>query len=977
MRKQFIFIIVSCFLQFASAQSPLKYVNPFIGTDFHGHTYPGAVYPFGLVQLSPDTRKEGWDGCSGYHYSDSIVYGFSHTHLSGTGVGDYADILLKPFSSRAVRQYQNDETEVPYVSRFSHNNENASPGYYSVLLEPDNIFAELTASAHCGVHRYTFIDKDPPMFYLDLAYRDYVLNSYIEQSGPDEIIGYRFSKAWAQDQRIYFVMKFSAPFAEFGIFQNGKNIEITTAKGKDLKALIRFSPEFSQITVKVGISGVDIEGARKNLEAEVGKQSFDDILKNAESAWEKELSKILITDRDENKKTVFYTSLYHSMIVPNIFSDVDGRYMGRDFKIHKTEGFDYYTVFSLWDTYRAYHPLMTIIDRKRTSDFINTFLKQYVQGGLLPVWEFASNETWCMIGYHSVPVIADAILKNIGGFDREKALEAMIKSSMQDHFGLKEFRFYGYVPADKESESISKTLEYAYDDWCIANTAKILNKNDIYTEYIRRAQYYKNIFDSETGFFRPKMNGNWMRPFDPREVNFHFTEANAWQYSMYIPQDISGFIQLLGGQEVLHSKLNELFSMTSQTTGRTQSDITGLIGQYAHGNEPSHHMAYLYAYCGQHYKTQEMADRIMNEFYTNSPDGLCGNEDCGQMSAWYVLSSLGIYPVNPADGIFVFGSPQFEKAEIRLENGKTFVMSSTRHDKKEKFIKKVILNGIDYQFSFISYNDIMAGGNLHFVMDSIPDKSYGNKLSHQPVSEIHDHLIVPVPYFTSEGRTFYNSTTVSVFSTDPSCSIYYTIDRSEPGNHSILYTEPLILTETATLRAVAIDKNGLSSKVAECLIVKIPEGRNIEIKSKYSSQYTAGGDRGLIDFQRGPIDFRTGYWQGYQDTDFEATVTLDQTQYISKLALGCLQDARSWIWMPVYVEFYTSVNGKKWKYAGKVTNQVSDEDMTPQITDFIVNIKPVKAKYVRVFAKNYGVIPQWHPGAGGKAYIFTDEIIIE
>jgi predicted alpha-1,2-mannosidase len=977
MKKFIFFILITGALYSTSAQTLTTYVNPFIGTDAHGHTYPGAVYPFGLVQLSPDTRKDGWDGCSGYHYSDSIIYGFSHTHLSGTGVSDYADILLKPFSSRAIRLQQNFLSEIPFASKFSHGNEYASPGYYRVLLEPDNILAEMTATARCGVHRYTFIENDPPMFYLDLTYRDHVLDSYLEQTGPDEIVGYRFSKAWAQDQRIFFVMKFSAPFAEFGILQNEKNIEITTARGTNLTALMRFSPEYQHITVKVGLSGVDIDGARKNLDAEVSELTFDEVVRKAESAWEEELSRILITDRDEDKKTVFYTSLYHTMIVPNIFSDVDGRYMGRDFQIHKAEGFDYYTVFSLWDTYRAYHPLMTIIDRKRTSDFINTFMKQYEQGGLLPVWEFASNETWCMIGYHAVPVITDAIMKDIGGFDRDIAFQAMKKSAMQNHFGLKEYRDFGYIPADKESESISKTLEYAYDDWCIAQTAKILGKQDYFEEYIRRSQYYKNIFNKESGFFRPKLNGNFLRPFDPREVNFHFTEANAWQYSMYVPHDVSGFIKLLGGDAVLCNKLDQLFSMTSQTTGRTQSDITGLIGQYAHGNEPSHHMAYLYAYCGQHHKSQEMADSIMNTFYTNSPDGLCGNEDCGQMSAWYVLSSLGFYPVNPADGLFVFGSPQFEKAEIRLENGKKFSVTTTNRTRNNKYIQKVFLNDIEYPLTYIGYDDILAGGKLHFEMASVPNVEYGFQYEHRPVSEVADYLIVPVPFFVSEGRTFYNSTEINIHTIDPAYTIYYTTDGTEPGKRSNIYTELLLIKESAIVKAVTFDEQNGFSKVAECQIVKIPEGRTIEIRSEYNPQYTAGGDKGLIDYLRGPVDFRTGYWQGYQNTDFEAVVNLEKAETVSKLALGCLQDARSWIWMPVYVEFYTSKNGKKWKYAGKVVNDISDEDMQAQIKDFTLKIKPVKTRFVKVFAKNYGTIPDWHPGAGGKAFIFTDEMIIE
>jgi predicted alpha-1,2-mannosidase len=978
MKKILFPAIALCFAFITTAQDVLKYVNPFIGTDAHGHTYPGAVYPFGMVQLSPDTRKEGWDGCSGYHYSDNIIYGFSHTHLSGTGVSDYADILLKPFSGVSLFKKQNFTDDKQFVSEFSHKKETASPGYYSVMLEPDNIFAELTATARCGVHRYTFQnEKDSPMFFIDLTWRDVVLDSYIELTEKHEIVGYRHSAAWAQNQRLFFVIQFSEPIEEFVIVENNQMTDKQSLRGTNIKALVKFSGQKKQITVKVGISATGVEGARKNLTEEAGNISFDEARALAEQAWQKELSKISVQDDDDNKKTVFYTSLYHCMIVPNLYNDVDGRYLGRDFQIHETTDFDYYTVFSLWDTYRAYHPLMTIIDRKRTGDFVMTMLKQYEQGGLLPVWEFASNETWCMIGYHSVPVIADAILKNIGNIDRELALQAMTKSATRDHFGLKYYRTYGYIPADLESESISKTLEYSYDDWCIAMIGKQMGDLDVYKSYIRRAQFYKNIFDTETGFFRPKMNGNKIKPFDPKEVNFHFTEANAWQYSMYVPQDIEGFKILLGGDDALCKKLDEMFTTDSKTTGREQADITGLIGQYAHGNEPSHHMAYLYSYCGKPYKTQEMANRIMNEFYTHLPDGLCGNEDCGQMSAWYVLSSLGFYPVNPADGIFVFGSPQFGRAVIHLENGKQFILITENQSESNFYIDKTTFNGQPYAKTYITYNDIMNGGELVFTMSSNPNTSSGSNVADRPSSQIQDYLLTPPPTFMSEGRTFKNTTTIAIFPAHESHQVFYTTDGTDPDRTSQIYTETLIVTQSTTFKAVSYDNSTGRSYVTECKVLKIPEGRSIQLNSTYNPQYSAGGDEGIIDYLRGPLDFRTGYWQGYQKNDFEAIVDLGKIETVNHVALGCLQDARSWIWMPVYVEFSFSEDGKKWTQAGRIDNTVKDTDMTAQIVDFSLQIPSVKTRYIKVFAKNYGTIPEWHPGAGGQAFIFTDEIIIE
>lgn len=665
------------------------------------------------------------------------------------------------------------------------------------------------------------------------------------------------------------------------------------------------------------------------------------------------------------------------MIVPNIYSDVDGRYLGRDFQIHETTDFDYYTVFSLWDTYRAYHPLMTIIDTKRTRDFVMTMLKQYKDKGLLPVWEFASNETWCMIGYHAVPVIADAILKNIGNIDRELALQAMTTSASRDHFGLKYYRMYGYIPADLESESISKTLEYAFDDWCIAMVGKQTGNVDIYKSYIRRAQYYKNIFDPETGFFRPRINGNRLTPFDPKEVNFHFTEANAWQYSLYVPQDIEGFKILLGGDDALCNKLDELFTTDSKTTGRDQADITGLIGQYAHGNEPSHHMAYLYSYCGKPYKTQEMTNRIMNELYTHLPDGLCGNEDCGQMSAWYVLSAMGFYQVNPADGIFVFGSPQFDKVSINLENGNQFIIRTENRSENNFYISGSTLNGQTYTKTYIRYEEIMQGGELTFTMSSTPDTSLGKNIADRPFSQIHDYLLTPSPAILCEGRTFKNSTEIQILPTSSGHQVFYTTDGSEPDRKSTLYTEPFSISSTTTIKAVSYDQNNGRSFVTECTVQKILEGRSIQLESTYNPQYSAGGNEGIIDYLRGPVDFRTGYWQGYQAQDFIAIVDLGKETNVSYLAMGCLQDARSWIWMPVFVEFSCSKDGKKWTALGRVENPVKDTDMIAQIYDFSIKTDPVVTRYIKVFAKNYGTIPQWHPGAGGQAFIFTDEIIIE
>ena len=644
-------------------QNLINYVNPFIGTGGHGHTYPGATMPFGMMQLSPDTRLEGWDGCSGYHYSDTYIYGFSHTHLSGTGVSDYGDILLMP--TNAINFHNGADGKKGYRAHFSHENEKATPGYYKVKLDSTHIKVELTVSKRGGIHQYQFPSAENQIVILDLIHRDKVLDAKIDKISTTEIQGFRFSDAWAKDQRLYFYLKTSHPFID--------QVQSPSAQGSSgarKSALTFINPNNEPVIIKIGISAVDEAGARQNLETEIGSLTFDEVKKKAEVTWEKQLEKIVIESSNLDHQTNFYTAMYHTMIAPNLYQDVDGRYRGMDLKIHQTHEFDYYTVFSLWDTYRATHPLYTIIEQDKTNDFINTFLAKYDEGGIMPIWDLSANYTDCMIGYHAVPVIADAFLKGIRGYDTENAFEAMKHSAFQDKLGLKSYKKIGFIPMEEESESVSKTLEYAYDDWTIAQMAKAMGKEDDYRLFSRRAQHYKNIFDPETNFMRGRFRNTWFSPFDPFEVNFNYTEANAWQYSLYVPQDISGLMDLMGGKKKLENHLDAMFSAQLETSGRDQPDITGLIGQYAHGNEPSHHMAYLYNYVNQPAKTQEKVHQILTELYKNEPDGVSGNEDCGQMSAWYVLSSMGFYPVTPGSNEYIIGTPLFKKTTINLENGK-------------------------------------------------------------------------------------------------------------------------------------------------------------------------------------------------------------------------------------------------------------------------------------------------------------------
>ena len=970
-------LLLSCF---ASAQRDVtRYVDPFVGTGGHGHTFPGATRPFGMVQLSPDTRLSGWDGCSGYHHSDRLIYGFSHTHLSGTGVSDYGDILFMPTAGQvSLRAAEGDKAVNGYASRFGHQRETAQPGYYAVRLEDDDIYAELTVTDRVGFHRYTYPATDAANVIIDLTHRDKVLDSALRVVSPTRVEGFRRSDAWARDQLVYFVAEFSQPMTSYGVALADEIKDgVTDAHGKNVKAFLRFDARGGRpLLVKVAISAVDIAGARKNLATELPHWDFDRLRTEARAAWGRELSKIQITGGTEAQLKTFYTALYHTVIAPNLFSDVDGRYRGRDLKTHTARGFNNYTVFSLWDTFRAAHPLYTIIAQHRTRDFINTFLTQYKQGGRLPVWELAGNETECMIGYHAVSVIADAAVKGIGGFDREQALAAMKHSADLDHFGLAAYRRRGYIGVEDEGESVSKTLEYAYDDWCIARMAALLGRRDDYERFIRRAQSYKNIFDPVGGFARPKQNGGWVAPFDPREVTFNFTEANAWQYSFFAPQDIAGLVRLFGGKENFTRKLDELFTTESKLTGRDQSDITGLIGQYAHGNEPSHHMAYLYDYVGQPWKTQARVRQIMDEFYRPQPDGLIGNEDCGQMSAWYVLSAAGFYQVTPGLPLYAIGTPLFPAARFRLENGRTFVVRARGVSAHNIYIQSATLNGRPYNKSYLTHGDLMRGGELIFRMGARPNRTWGTGAGDAPTSAIEDEQIVPVPAIDAAGRTFSGRLEVSLHTAQPGQKLYYTTNGVEPGRNAQLYSGPLAINDTTTIKAIAFDDER-RSLVAAATFQRRPHDWTIKLDSKYNRQYTAGGDEGLIDGIRGSTNFAAGAWQGYQGQDFSAVVDLGRVQRVTRLGAGFLQNVRSWIWLPTSVDFELSLDGRTFKPVLSIANDVPADSYDAVIKDLARSITPQPARYVKITAHNYGKIPAWHPGAGGDAFIFIDEIIIE
>ncbi|MFT7071255.1 MAG: putative alpha-1,2-mannosidase [Patiriisocius sp.] len=975
MRNLFLFAIASILLQCDTPNTkgaalnnntPLtSYVNTFIGTGGHGHTYPGATLPFGMVQLSPDTRLDGWDGCSGYHYSDTVIYGFSHTHLSGTGVSDYGDILLMP-TNKIIFNNGADGTE-GYSSKFSHTTEKASPGYYKVHLDDTNIDVELTVTERAGMQKYQFPSAENQIAIIDLLHRDKVLDASIEIISNTEIQGYRFSEAWASDQRVYFHIKTSHPFND-----RLQSPPVQGMAGGRKVALQFINPNNEPVYISVGISAVDEVGAKNNREIEIGDKSFNALRNQATLAWEHQLGKILV--EDSNKETLynFYTSLYHTMIVPNLYQDVDGRYRGMDLKIHEAKDFDYYTVFSLWDTYRAAHPLYTIIEQDRTNDFIKTMLAKYEEGGIIPIWDLSGNYTGCMIGYHGVSVIADAYLKGIRGYDTEKAFQAIKHSAMQDKLGLKAYKETGFIPVEEESESVSKTLEYAYDDWTIAQMAKAMNKTEDHTLFSERAQFYKNLFNPKTGFMQGRFNNTWFGPFDPYEVNFNYTEANAWQYSVYVPQDISGLMRLMGGKEKLKKHLDNLFAAKQETSGRNQADITGLIGQYAHGNEPSHHMAYLYNFINEPAKTQKLIRQILTTLYQNKPDGISGNEDCGQMSAWYVFSSLGFYPVTPGSNNYIIGSPLFEKATINLESGKSFTVEAKNVSEKNFYIKSVSLNGNKLNRTFIKHDEIMNGGTLLFEMTHQPSK-WGTKDSEIPVTEITENMILLPPFISKGDIAFKETTEINVMTSEKEAAIFVSLNDSEFKK----YERPFKISEATTLKTYS-QRGDQKSKVLTTQFYKTDKNLSLTLETKYDNAYSANGKNALIDGIRGSKDFRTGAWQGYWGKDVIATIDRSKPSLVRSISVNFLEDQGSWIFFPKNVKVYVAGADKKFRLSRtrEIDAGISNDEPGLKTMSFVINKRNIQ--YIKIVAETYGKLPPWHLGApDGDAWIFVDEISIE
>ena len=943
-------------------------VKTLIGTDAHGHTYPGATSPFGMIQLSPDTRQDSWDGCSGYHYSDKVIYGFSHTHLSGTGCLDYGDILFIPTIK--------DWNENDFSMTFEHKNEFATAGIYKVKnLNKQGIDAYLTTTERVGFHKYVFpASAKSTSIIIDLLWRDELLDYDYKILNDSTVVGYRCSKSWNENQKIFFATIFSSKISKHKFDKQTKRLflEFEPAEENNKKT----------IEARTAISSVNEEGALKNLASEESIR-FDKVLTKNTALWEKELGKIEIFGGTQKQRDIFYTSLYHCMIAPNLYSDVDNRYRGMDDKIQNAKDYNRYTVFSLWDTYRTLHPLLSIIDQKRSMDFAKTFIDMQLQNGELPMWELASAETHCMIGMHGISVLAELYQKGIYAYPK-LTLESMINNAnpelreinkrnytnkKHNLLGLDYFTKNGYISSEFEHEGVSKTVEYAYNMYCVAQVAKSQGRMDLYDEYIKKSQYYRNLINPATGFIHPKENGRFLPNFDLRQIDQNYTEGNGWHYTFYAPHDIPALINLMGGELEFCKKLDKLFSKSATPNGRNQADVTGLIGGYAHGNEPSQHSAYLYTYAGQPHKTQKYVRQILTTLYDDTPAGICGNDDAGQMSAWYVMSSMGIYPVSPVDEDYIITTPLFEKSVIHLENGKTFTIIAPEADKK-KYISEIYLNGKEINDYRISHEDIMKGGELRMVLSNVPVIE-NEVIEARKLNSKTD--IVITPYLSYEGTaTFTDSLIVEAFAFYPEDTIELAFESGK--TLSFVGKGRFVLNESESLSMYS--KNGKTSQKVEARFYKIPKGRKVKVLSKYNNQYTAGGDKGLIDQKRGGDNWKLGLWQGYWGEDFVAVLEVNKDGIPSRLGANFIQDQKSWIFLPSEVEYYVSDDGKNYKLLEVVKNDMPERSEEILQKTFYTS-KPIEHRFIKVIAKNIKKNPSWHLSAGEKAWLFTDEIIFE
>ena len=952
----------------------VKDINPFIGTGGHGHTHPSAQAPFGMIQLGPNTRYDGWDGCSGYHFSDSAMYGFTCTHLSGTGVSDYGDLLILPYSS---------PTKEGNHIAFDKASEVAQAGYYGVTLG-DGTKIEATSGDRVGILRVQFPKGGNPGIMIDLNFRDRVLEKSFEAAGIGKWQGYRISEGWAREQHFYFVLNITA--------QPDTAIELS-----DGIYWIPMPEGTLETTIEIGISGTSEQGAWNNMIGELTNHNFQSLLKETKKKWGKELIKSRVKSPSAEDRAIFATALYHAYSVPNLWSDVDGTYRGADGKIYKDTVNRHYTVYSLWDTYRTAHPLYTITQPERTQEFIYGMLDMYKQRGRLPIWELAGNETDCMIGYHSVSILADAIAK---GYHTDTALtlEAMRATAEIEVFGLGDYQKFGFLSIENESESVSKTLEYAYDDACIAWTAELLGNQGMMLRYKQRASAYRSLIDPESGFARPRTNGDFLEPYAPEEVNNHFTEANAYQYSFSPIHDIEGWMEVLTNfravhegwsslppkeqamivksrHDVLEDLLDELFTAPSKTTGREQADISGLIGQYAHGNEPSHHIAYLYNATNNPAKTSYWVNEIINSQYSNAPDGLSGNEDCGQMSAWYVMASIGLYPLVPGQPHYQLSTPKWDEIQIELANGNTLKIHTYGKGPYIKNYNQGIIVKRKRKPRFILHDKLLEGGT--WEVERCQD-SESWKFTQRYTTRLNNPT-PPAPIIRV-ARTFSRKTPVEIILTGSNGLSRYDRYENVKWKKNQKGQEHIGTAHDDGYVTAITQYFGYGNHIAKAVFTKRDDNYDAKwIEGAPTSQYTAGGAQATVDGIQGDTDWRKGHWIGIQGENGLLEITLKKPKPMKQISVGVLKDIGAWIALPKELEIKIQHEGStKWEAIGRkfMNNPLSQEKpVRKEIIFAYSDARPIKGIQIRFV--NAGALQDWHPGAGYPSYFFIDEVRLD
>ncbi|MBD0776384.1 glycoside hydrolase family 92 protein [Maribacter sp. ANRC-HE7] len=998
--KRYLLLLSTLVLLFSceKKQSLVHYVDPFIGTDAHGHTFPGATTPYGMVQLSPSNDFKTWDWCSGYHYSDSIIKGFAHNHISGAGLSGLGDILIMPTMGKETTYAGSDEeVDTSYRSRFSHDSEKAYAGYYEVLLEDYNIKVALTATTRSGFHKYTFLKAGEAAIVLDPTHTllQVPAETGIEKVSDTEVRGFKKMNMGEHRMRsVYFSAKFSKPFKKITLTENDEPIQGTENTSKRTNALVYFDVDMDEdIEIVVTLSPTDYEGVAKNYEVD-SNMDFDAALKSAESSWDAILNKIVLGENTtEADKRTFYTALYHTAISPNIISDVDGNYTVEGEKQHSD--FTQFSNYSTWDTYRALHPLMTIINPTKTSEIVNSMISRTTEAGVgQPVWELGGFDNYCMIGYTTAPIIAEAVLKDIDGVDTEAAFETIRSaafditkhSAVYDVSGLADYINYGYVTGETGS-SVSKTTEYNYHDYAIAQVAQKLGKTEDAALFTQRSLGYRSLYDPKTGYLMPKLSTGDMNYMDTSVWDgmiTNYVSGNIWAYSAYTPQDMAGSIALHGGKEKYAAWLDGIFTDTTQVGGAQHVDISGFIGKYGHGDEPGHQMPYLYNYVNQPWKTQKYVNTVMRTMYSDRPDGMINNEDLGQMSAWYVFSALGFYPVSPASLEYQLGAPFQEEANIHLDNGKTFTVRAKNRTKENLYVQSATLNGEDYTKTYIHHKTIMDGGVLTFTMGPEPNKVWGAKDEDSSVGTIgpaKPEILVMAsvaPYDTTESAFFTNEHQAVLQSNDPKATIYYTVDGSTPTVKSAEFTKPIVIKENTTLKAIAISDGLKPSKVYEKPVFKsifpaLKKGYPKYTMAYPDTPYGKGDGSFLFDERIGSSSYSDGKWTGIKNT-IEVDLDLGEQVALKGISVGMLTDIASWIFPAKSIEvFGGNTTNKLQPIASKIIEP--NTDYPKEVNRYSVPLSG-RYRYLKVKVLPLAEGPDWHDAIGKKVWLFVDEIIL-